>query len=77
MIMVSKDTIESGFAGYHYRKNSGLIRCYRYSWKQNVVEIGFDNGKLFWYSDVPDSAYSSFSMSDDPDIFFKKYGKQI
>ncbi len=70
--MISKDKIESGFVGYHYRKNSGLIRCYRYSWKQNVVEIGFDNGKLFWYYDVPDSVYSSFSMSDYPDTFFKK-----
>jgi len=68
-----KIKIETGFAGYHYTKNYGLVRCYRYSWNTNVLEIGLNDGKLFWFYDFSQRNYSDFSISDDPDSYFKKY----
>jgi len=68
-----KDKIESDFSGYPYSRTHGLIRSYRFSWKQHVMEIGFENGKLMWYYRVPPDVYSSLSISEDPDTFFKKH----
>ncbi|MEX2192497.1 MAG: hypothetical protein WD717_03860 [Nitrosarchaeum sp.] len=70
--MINKTAVESGFGGYPFRKDSGLIRFYRYSWKPNVLEIGFNDKKLFWYLNFSESNYSNFSFSKDPDTYFKK-----
>ena len=67
-----KAKIETGFVGSHYRKNHGLIRSFRYSWKYNVLEIGFNNGKIIWYYNFPERQESDFYFSQNPDSYFQK-----
>ncbi len=70
--MTNKANVEIGFSGYHYTSNKGLIRCFRYSWELNVLEIGFNTGKLVWFYDVSQKIYSPLSISDNPDSYFQK-----
>ncbi|MCE9653236.1 MAG: KTSC domain-containing protein [Nitrosarchaeum sp.] len=70
--MINKKDVEIGFGGAPFHKDHGLIRFYRYSWTPKVLEIGFDNKKLIWYYNFSQNNYSNFSISTNPDSFFKK-----